>query len=63
MKIRGYNVEFLPLERRLLERRFLDAAASLFDNERRISERRDIPHNEISGRLNFDLNNPDPLIH
>jgi len=63
MKVRGYNVEFLPLERRLLERRFLDSASSLFDNERRISERRDIPHNEISGRLSFDLNSPDPLIH
>ena len=63
MKIRGYNVEFLPLERRLVERRFLDATASLFDNERRISQRRDIPHNEVSGRLSFDLNDPDHLIH
>lgn len=63
MKVRGYNVEFLPLERRLLERRFLDYASSLFDSERRISERRDIPHNEISGRLSFDLNSPNPLIH
>lgn len=63
MTIHGYNVEFLPLERRFVERRFLDSAAALFDNERRISQRRDIPHNEVSGRLSFDLNNPDPSIH
>lgn len=63
MKIRGYHVEYLPLERRLLERRFLDSALSIFENERRMGERRDLPHTENSGQLNFDLNTPHLLIH
>jgi len=58
MKVHGYNVEFLPLERRLSERRFLETAPSLVDHERRIGERRDIQHNENSSRLSFDLNTP-----
>lgn len=63
MKIRSYKVEFLPLERRLSERRFLDSSPSLFQHERRMGERRDIPHSENSGRLGFDLNTPHLLIH
>ena len=40
MKVSGYKVEFLPLERRLLERRFIDSAPCFFDYERRFNERR-----------------------
>jgi hypothetical protein len=58
MNTNGYNVEFLPLERRLLERRFIESGPSVFGQERRIGERRDIRHDDVSGKLSFDLNTP-----
>lgn len=42
MKLPGYSVEFLPSERRLQERRYLDSAAIFRAPERRQSERREI---------------------
>ena len=42
MKLSGYQVEFLPLERRLLERRFIDTASSLYKSEKRCYDRRGI---------------------
>ena len=42
MKLSGYQVEFLPLERRLLERRFIDTASSLYKSEKRFYDRRRI---------------------
>ena len=43
MKLRGYSVEFLPSERRLQERRYLDSAAIFCARgERRQNERREI---------------------
>lgn len=42
MKLPGYSVEFLPSERRLQERRYLDSAAIFRSPERRQSERREI---------------------
>lgn len=51
MKLSGYQVEFLPLERRLVERRFIDTAPSLFDSEKRLYDRRrsDVDINEEDG--------------
>lgn len=63
MKSNGYYVEFLPLERRMLERRFIDTAPSFFDRERRLSERREIDHKDKAGQLDIDLNTPQPLTH
>lgn len=42
MKLYGYQVEYLPLERRLLERRFIDTAPSLYTSEKRFYDRRRI---------------------
>ena len=46
MKLSGYQVEFLPLERRLLERRFIDTAPSLYESEQRFYARRRIEVDE-----------------
>ena len=40
MKLHGYQVEYLPLERRLYQRRFIDTAPGFFTLEQRIFERR-----------------------
>lgn len=63
MKPNGFNVEFLPLERRLLERRFIDAAPSFFERERRLSERRESDAKDLAGQLEVDLTTPRSLTH
>jgi hypothetical protein len=63
MKPNGFNVEFLPLERRLLERRFIDAAPSFFDRERRLSERRETEDTDMADQLDADLIAPRSLTH
>ena len=63
MKSNGYKVEFLPLERRMQERRFLESAPSYFGGERRLSERREIDDAESASQLNIDLKIPRALAH
>ena len=57
MKLRGYSVEFLPSERRLQERRYLDSAAIFCARERRQNERR-----EIAEKLKPEVDNPKLII-
>ena len=40
MKLHGYQVEYLPLERRLNQRRFIDTAPGFYKREQRFYERR-----------------------
>lgn len=61
MELSGYSVEFLPLERRLLERRFIDAALNFFGREQRLCERRQC-HEHSSG-VRFDQNILHTLTH
>jgi len=63
MKPNGYKVEFFPLERRLLDRRFIESAPSFFGHERRLNERRELDDKEIAGSLNLGLNTPRALTH
>jgi hypothetical protein len=63
MKPNGFNVEFLPLERRLLERRFIDTAPSFFEHERRFSDRRETEHTDLADQLDFDPNTSRTLTH
>ncbi len=45
MKLPGYKVEFLPLERRFLERRHTIVALRSWRRERRCVERRQVTEN------------------
>lgn len=67
MKLYGYQVEFLPLERRLLERRFIDTAPSLYTLEKRFYERRrielDVDDDENANAQDFQQHTKTILTH
>ena len=53
MKLKGYQVEFLPLERRLFERRFRSTSEG-FNHDQRYYERRKSDDHEHTNK--FDSN-------
>lgn len=63
MKLHGYQVEFLPLERRLLERRFIDTAPDFFEREKRVCERRGIEVDKMTDAFDFNAISKTTLTH
>ncbi len=63
MKSNGYKIEFLPLERRLQERRFIDSPPFFFGRERRLNERREIEPLEASKQVDPGPIPPQSLPH
>ena len=54
MKLNSYPVEFLPLERRLMDRRLINTTPGLFACEKRIDERRRMDEKD-GGNAEFDF--------
>ena len=62
MKLKGYRVEFLPLERRLFERRFRNTSEG-FNHDQRYYERRKSDDHEYENRVDSNQSPVPVLAH